>query len=290
MSLAAALSHALGTEVAAESERSVGGGSINSCVRFESAAGPLFVKHGDRSSLGMFQAEAEGLAELANARAVRIPQVLAVDEVDGIAFLALEWIDLRSGTSSSEKKLGELLAAQHRVTRDKFGWHRDNTIGSTPQANIESADWVEFLREQRLRPQLKLAESNGASEALIDSGERLCERLAHFFTDYRPSPSLLHGDLWGGNWGCDASGQPVLFDPAVYFGDREADIAMTHLFGGFGASFYSAYWGTWPLDKGVTSRVALYNLYHVLNHFNLFGGGYSQQALATIQRLLAELK
>jgi fructosamine-3-kinase len=186
--------------------------------------------------------------------------------------------------------LGELLAVQHRVTREKFGWHRDNTIGSTPQSNIESADWVEFLREQRLRPQLKLAENNGARADLIDSGERLCERLAHFFTDYRPAPSLLHGDLWGGNWASDAGGQPVLFDPAVYFGDREADIAMTHLFGGFGPSFYEAYWRTWPLDAGVTSRVALYNLYHVLNHFNLFGGGYAQQALAMTQRLLAELE
>ncbi|MFC4310612.1 fructosamine kinase family protein [Steroidobacter flavus] len=289
MPLAAALSRALGTEVAAGSERSVGGGSINSCARFESEAGPLFVKYGEPSSLAMFQAEADGLAELAKARAVRVPNVLAVDELEGIAFLALEWIDLRGGSSSSERKLGELLAAQHRVTRDKFGWHRDNTIGSTPQSNRETGDWVEFLREQRLRPQLTLAKSNGASKELIDSSERLCEQLALFFTDYRPVPSLLHGDLWGGNWGSDASGQPVLFDPAVYFGDREADLAMTRLFGGFGASFYSAYQSAWPLDAGATSRVTLYNLYHVLNHFNLFGGGYLRQALGMIQRLLAEL-
>lgn len=290
MSLAAALSRALGTEVAAGSERSVGGGSINSCARFESATGPLFVKYGDPSRLAMFQAEADGLAELAKARAVRVPAVLAIAELEGIALLALEWIDLRSGAAGSEKKLGELLATQHRVTREKFGWHRDNTIGSTPQSNREAADWVEFLREQRLRPQLLLAKSNGASTDLIDSGERLCERLTHFFTDYRPLPSLLHGDLWGGNWGSDTSGQPVLFDPAVYFGDREADLAMTRLFGGFGPSFYSAYQNAWPLDSGATSRVALYNLYHVLNHFNLFGAGYLRQALATIQRLLAELQ
>lgn len=289
MSLAAALGRALGTEVAAGSERPVGGGSINSCVRFESATGPLFVKYGAPSNLGMFQAEADGLTELTNARAVRIPRVLSVGELDGVAFLALEWIDLHSGTSSSEQKLGELLAAQHRVTREKFGWHRDNTIGSTPQSNRQAVDWVEFLREQRLRPQLKLAESNGAGANLIDAGESLCGRLAHFFADYRPSPSLLHGDLWGGNWGCDSNGQPVLFDPAVYFGDREADLAMTHLFGGFGSSFHTAYQNSWPLDAGATSRVALYNLYHVLNHFNLFGGGYSRQALGMIQRLLAEL-
>ena len=289
MSLAAALSRTLETEIAAGSERSVGGGSINSCARFESAIGPLFVKHGDASGLAMFQAEADGLRELAKACAVRVPKVLAVSEHDGMAFLALEWIDLRGGAPGSEKKLGELLAAQHRVTREKFGWHRDNTIGSTPQSNHEAADWEAFLREQRLRPQLKLAKSNGAGADLIDSGERLCERLGCFFTDYRPAPSLLHGDLWGGNWGSDPNGQPVLFDPAVYFGDREADLAMTRLFGGFGAAFYSAYQSVWPLDAAASTRVTLYNLYHVLNHFNLFGGGYLRQALAMTQRLLAEL-
>ena len=289
MSLAAALSRTLGTEVAAGSERRVGGGSINSCARFDSASGPVFVKYGDASCLEMFQAEAEGLAELAKARAIRVPEVLAVSEQDEQAFLALEWIDLRDAGSSSERRLGELLAAQHRVTREKFGWHRDNTIGSTPQANRETSDWVKFLREQRFRPQLTLAEGNGASANLIQGGERLCERLEAFFSDYRPSPSLLHGDLWGGNRGSDASGQPVVFDPAVYFGDREADLAMTRLFGGFGGSFYSAYESAWPLDIGASTRVTLYNLYHVLNHFNLFGGSYSRQALGMIQRLLAEL-
>jgi protein-ribulosamine 3-kinase len=290
MSLAAALSRALGCEVAADSQRRVSGGSINSCSRFESSRGPLFVKHGGPASLEMFQAEAEGLAELGRARCVRVPEVLAVGERDGVAFLALEWIELHSGGAGSEQKLGELLAAQHRVTRSKFGWHRDNSIGSTPQANRWTEDWVEFLRQQRLRPQLLLARDNGAEAKLIDSGERLCEQLGCFFTDYRPLPSLLHGDLWGGNWGADSSGQPVLFDPAVYFGDREADLAMTRLFGGFGAAFYAAYQATWPLDSGASARVELYNLYHVLNHFNLFGGAYARQALTMTQRLLAALK
>jgi fructosamine-3-kinase len=289
MSLAAALSRTLNCEVAAGSERQVAGGSINSCSRFESSRGPLFVKHGASASLEMFQAEAEGLAELARARAVRVPNVLAVSEHAGTAFLALEWIDLRSTSASSETNLGQALAAQHRVTAEKFGWHRDNTIGSTPQANGRTEDWVEFLRERRLQPQLALAKSNGAGADLLDSGLRLCEQLKHFFPGYHPQPSLLHGDLWGGNWGADASGQPVLFDPAVYFGDREADLAMTRLFGGFGASFYAAYHAAWPLDAGVPTRITLYNLYHVLNHFNLFGGGYSRQALGMIQRLLAEI-
>lgn len=289
MALAAALSRTLGCEVAAGSARQVSGGSINSCSRFDSTRGPLFVKHGDAANLQMFQAEVDGLAELSRARAVRVPDVLAIGEHDGTAFLALEWIDLHGASASSEAKLGERLAAQHRVTQEKFGWHRDNTIGSTPQANRLTDDWVEFLREQRLLPQLALASKNGAGPDLIDSGYALCERLKHFFVAYQPAPSLLHGDLWGGNWGVDASGHPVLFDPAVYFGDREADLAMTRLFGGFGPSFYAAYHAAWPLDAGVPARITLYNLYHVLNHFNLFGGGYSRQALAMTQRLLAEL-
>lgn len=290
MSLAQALSRALGSDVAADSERRVAGGSINSCARFESSRGPLFVKHGETSSLEMFRAEAEGLVELSNARAVRVPEVIAVGEHQGTAFLALEWIDLHNGSASSESKLGELLAAQHRVTRERFGWHRDNTIGSTPQVNRPGDDWVEFVRERRLLPQLALARRNGAGADLIDSGHRLCESLGRFLDGHRPLPSLLHGDLWGGNWGVDASGAPVLFDPAVYFGDREADLAMTRLFGGFGAPFYAAYEAAWPLDAGAATRVTLYNLYHVLNHFNLFGGGYQRQALSMIQRLLAQLK
>lgn len=238
----------------------------------------------------MFQAEAEGLAELSRAQAVRVPRVLAVSEHEGTAFLVLEWIDLRGTSAGSEAKLGEQLARQHRVTRDEFGWHRDNTIGSTPQTNRLTKDWVDFYRECRLQPQLALAKRNGAGADLIDGGHRLCEQLDRFFPGYAPTPSLLHGDLWGGNWGADASGQPVLFDPAVYFGDRETDLAMTRLFGGFGAQFHAAYQAAWPVDPGANTRITLYNLYHVLNHFNLFGGGYSRQALGMVQRLLAELK
>jgi fructosamine-3-kinase len=140
-----------------------------------------------------------------------------------------------------------------------------------------------------LRFQLELAARNGASARLRAQGERLCESLGAFFTSYRPAPSLLHGDLWGGNWGADADGLPVVFDPAVYFGDREADVAMTRLFGGFGPAFYAAYRSTWALDRGADVRTTLYNLYHVLNHFNLFGGGYAAQAERMVAQLLAEI-
>jgi fructosamine-3-kinase len=176
----------------------------------------------------------------------------------------------------------------HRVTGRSFGWRRDNTIGSTPQPNTPGNDWIAFWREQRLGFQLRLAERNGLSSALQAKGERLLERLEAFFRGYAPAPSLLHGDLWGGNHGYTVSGEPVVFDPAVYYGDREADLAMTELFGGFGAGFYAAYKEVWPLDSGYAVRKQLYNLYHVLNHANLFGGGYASQAEAMMERLLAE--
>lgn len=290
MELAAAIAEALGREVVASSEHRVSGGSINRCSGFDTADGPIFVKYGGAECLPAFDAEAAGLAVLASAKALRVPNVLAISVADETAFLVLEWIDLAPASARGEKLLGERLALQHRVTRDRFGWDRDNIIGSTPQSNRPCAQWIEFFRGQRLVPQLELARRNGAGAEVIDRGRQLCERLHVFFDAYRPVPSLLHGDLWGGNWGTDTNGEPVLFDPAVYFGDREADVAMTRLFGGFGASFYAAYQAAWPLEPGADVRVTLYNLYHVLNHFNLFGGGYLRQAQGMIQRLLAELK
>jgi protein-ribulosamine 3-kinase len=288
-SLEAALGRALGVPMAPEPTRSVAGGSINTAHRYESQRGPVFVKTGGQAAYEMFAAEAAGLSALAQTHTVRTPGVLAVGAWEQGVYIALEWIDLASATRSSEALLGEQLAQLHRTTQPDFGWRRDNTIGSTPQTNTPCADWTTFLRERRLRYQLDLAASRGAGRARRARGEVLCESLDAFFTDYSPRPSLLHGDLWGGNWSADRDGLPVVFDPAVYFGDREADIAMTRLFGGFGAAFYAAYQATWPLDAGASVRTTLYNLYHVLNHYNLFGGGYLAQARAMIDRLLAEV-
>jgi fructosamine-3-kinase len=284
---AAALFSATGRRVAAEPDASVGGGSINDCYRWASDQGPLFVKLASRERLGMFEAEAEGLAELAAAHALRVPRVLGLGESAGQSFLALEWIEFGARSAGSERLMGEQLAAQHRVSSSAFGWRRGNTIGSTPQLNDPEQDWVRFFVERRLRFQLELAARNGQAGRVIERGSLLCERAGQFFTTYRPVPSLLHGDLWGGNWATDATGQPVIFDPAVYYGDREADLAMTQLFGGFGREFYSAYEASWPLDRGAPARRDLYNLYHVLNHLNLFGGGYLRQAQSMIDQLLA---
>jgi fructosamine-3-kinase len=236
----------------------------------------------------MLEAESQGLRELGQAGAVRVPEVLGAGATEVSAWLALEWLALGARTAEAETALGEQLALQHQRRAQAFGWFRDNAIGSTPQRNEWSDDWVVFFRERRLRYQLELAIGNGAGSGLQRRGSRLLERLGGFFTTYQPVPSLLHGDLWSGNWGTDEQGAPVIFDPATYYGDRESDLAMTRLFGGFGADFYAAYAATWAPDPGARTRTSLYNLYHVLNHFNLFGGGYLAQARSMIDALLAE--
>jgi len=271
----------------------VHGGSINRCVRWPAAGGDAFVKIADAAGLAAYEAEAAGLRELAAAHALRVPAVLGVGEVDGQAVLALEWLDLSGeGVESDagcQARLGEGLAMQHRVSAARCGWHRDNTIGATPQQNAEDADWVRFFQQRRLGYQLDLAARNGLEPAIVERGRELCARCGAFFSSYRPRPSLLHGDLWGGNAGrLAATGEPVVYDPAVYYGDRETDLAMTRLFGGFGPAFYAAYQSAWPLDQAAGTRRTLYNLYHVLNHYNLFGGAYGRQAAGMIDRLLAE--
>lgn len=284
--IACAVGQATGRQFELTDLRQAGGGCINQGRALTGRDGRrFFVKLNDARHAAMFAAEAEGLAELDAAAAIRVPRPITHGISGNQAFLVLEWLDL--GGQGSGVDLGRRLANLHRTTREQFGWHRDNTIGSTPQPNTVASDWPTFFARQRLGYQLHLAERNGAPAPLLDAGERLIMELGHFFSGYRPIPSLLHGDLWGGNYGF-TDGQPVLFDPAVYFGDREADLAMTELFGGFPADFHAAYREAWPLDPGYATRKALYNLYHVLNHFNLFGGGYAGQAQAMIGRLLTQ--
>ena len=232
----------------------------------------------------MFEAEAEGLAEIAATKTIRVPRVLDCGIRDGQAYIELERLDLAHAGKHVEQKLGEQLAAMHRCTADQYGWHRDNTIGMTPQVNTRSDDWVEFFRERRLLFQLKLAERNGFTGELQTLGMQLAESLDTLFDRYEPEASLLHGDLWGGNWGA-VDGEPVIFDPAVYYGDRETDIAMTQVFGGFGRSFYDAYQSAWPMHEGFERRNWLYQLYHILNHLNLFGSGYLGRSLELLRKL-----
>lgn len=233
----------------------------------------------------MFEAEADGLNELRTAGEVRVPEVIDVGIENGQSYLVIEHLDLQRPSRDVERKFGQQLARLHRHTADRFGWFRDNTIGPTPQRNDWSDDWIDFFGELRLDFQVRLAARNGYD--LTDEGARLRKRLPELFDAYEPVASLLHGDLWGGNWAALPDGTPVLFDPAVYHGDREADLAMTELFGGFDPAFHAAYREAAPLDPGYPVRRDLYNLYHVLNHVNLFGGGYAGQAQRLIDRLLA---
>jgi len=241
-----------------------------------------FRKTGPASALPMFEAEVDGLNELRAAGEIRVPEVLDCGTDAGGSYLVLERLDLQQASRETERRFGQQLARLHRHTADRFGWFRDNTIGPTPQHNDWSDDWLQFFAELRLDFQVKLAGANGYD--LAAEGRQLAARLPELFSGYDPVPSLLHGDLWGGNWG-SVSGEPVIFDPAVYYGDRESDIAMSMLFGGFGREFYRAYEAEWPMAPGHEQRIRLYQLYHVLNHLNLFGSSYLGRARALFREL-----
>lgn len=266
----------------------VGGGDINQAFRLQAAGVDWFVKINRAALADMFAAEAAGLQELAAQQLIKIPSVACHGSVGNQAFLVLEYIELAGLRGDASARFGTQLAALHRIPQAYFGWHIDNTIGSTPQHNQRGYDWVEFWRNQRLGKQLQFAADNGFTGKLQRNGAKLLEKFPTLFSDYRPQPSLLHGDLWGGNASADAQGNPVIYDPACYYGDRETDIAMTELFGGFSRDFYAAYNGEYPLDANYSIRKTLYNLYHILNHVNLFGGSYLGQAENMIERLLAE--
>ncbi len=279
---------ASGTPFAAQDRITLGGGCINRCYRLRGEPFDVFVKLNGLDRLVMFEAEAAALIELAASDTVRVPQPLCWGTLDQHAYLVLEYLALGRLDDSTQAVLGRQLAALHRIPKSYFGWTADNTIGTTPQLNSRTTDWAAFWRDQRLGYQLELAARsghNGHYGSLMAKGERLLAKLDRFFSDYPVTPSLLHGDLWSGN-AAAAGGEPVLYDPASYYGDREADLAMTELFGGFSNAFYAAYNKAYPVHEGYPSRRVLYNLYHVLNHLNLFGGGYQAQAEAMLDRLL----
>jgi fructosamine-3-kinase len=246
----------------------VGGGCIHECYRVEIGGRSFFLKTNDESHADNFVSEADGLAALRSA-GMRAPEPVSHGTAGGKAYLLLEFLVLQGKRDFAA--LGRMLAEAHRAPGPRFGWSRDNYIGATPQANGWCDDWAEFWRERRLRPQLALAERNGFDLRFDEDP----------LGNHSPRPALLHGDLWSGNAGFTQEG-PVVFDPAVYYGDREADLAMTELFGGFPREFYEAYEETYPLDAGYRRRKHLYNLYHLLNHLNLFGAGYLSQVKETL--------
>ncbi len=274
-----------GIEAEPSEATAIGGGSISRAYRVPSNQGPLFVKLNHAAGVVMFEAEADGLQALQDGGALAVPAVYCVGSVAETAYLFLEWLDFGTKSVAAECALGRGLARQHRISSENFGWRRDNTIGSTHQPNDPHDSWIVFLRKRRLGFQLSLAADKGLPRADQQAGAALLGGLEKFFAGEAPVPSLLHGDLWSGNWGSTTSDVPYVFDPAVYFGDREADLAMTRLFGGFTRVFYDAYMTEWPLPPGWDTRVDLYNLYHLLNHFNLFGNSYLPQISAVLARL-----
>lgn len=282
--VAESISQATGMAFRVERDWAVGGGSINRVSVLEGSGQRYFVKRNDADRLEMFQAEFEGLAEIAATETVRVPNPVCLGSAGDRAYLVLEYLDLESPTDDHAERLGRLLAEMHRHRSERFGWHRDNTIGTTSQPNEWDDDWITFLRDRRLGHQFRLLGDPGLS----DMWATLSRRLPEFFVRYSPQPSLIHGDLWGGNWSGLPGGEPVIFDPATYYGDREMEIAMTELFGGFPAAFHNAYNDAWPLDEGYGRRKPLYLLYHVLNHANLFGGGYVGQARRLLSGLLGD--
>ena len=270
------------------SHDATGGGCINQTYRIRGQDNrQFFVKLNAANMLAMFAAEAVGLSEITATQTIRVPQPIAHGTANTHSFLVLEYLELSNHGNAA--LLGEQLAELHHCSAQQFGFTQDNFIGTTPQQNVWQDNWIDFWREQRLGFQLQLAAQNGHGGKLQTLGEKLLDALPAFFIGYTPQPVLLHGDLWSGNHAFLADGTPVIFDPAPYYGDRECDLAITELFGGYAADFYAAYRAAYPLDAGYATRRDLYNLYHILNHANLFGGGYARQAEGMMQRLLSNL-
>jgi fructosamine-3-kinase len=281
-----AVAQALGAEVAAA--RALSGGDINDAFRVDLADGRrVFVKVNARAPRDMFAAEARGLLWLAEARALRVPRVLACSEPEdeGPAFLALEYLEPAPRASGFDAALGHGLAALHRYGAPTHGLDHANYIGRLPQDNTPAPDWPTFYRDRRLQPQLQMAERRGLVTARMRTGfEGLFARMTEVVGPAEP-PARLHGDLWGGNLHTDERGAPCLIDPAVYGGHREMDLAMMRLFGGFTQATFDAYMEAWPLADGWEHRVPLYQLYPLMVHVNLFGAGY----VGSVERALSQI-
>ena len=261
----------------------VSGGCINNGGRIETSQGVFFLKWNVAGKYpGMFRAEADGLTLLRANSSLKIPTVIASGEAEDFQFLILEFISQAKQSKGYWESLGEQLATLHKKSSRQFGLASHNYIGSLPQRNNFHSNWLDFFREERLKPQAEMAYTNGKfGKEVLHQLDRLYKRLPELIIDGKPS--LLHGDLWSGNLIVENTGNPCLIDPAVYYRNREIEIAFTRLFGGFDAKFYSSYESAFPLENGFKSRVDLYNLYPLLVHVNLFGGGYVNQVVSILR-------
>lgn len=279
------ISQVSSTKFQVESSRSVSGGCINQGYAVTGNGLTYFVKINQASQVAMFEAEAFGLKQMLLTRTIRVPEPICWGIAENSSYLVMEWLEFGRGTTQAWEEMGRKLASMHKAGgSDKFGWERNNTIGSTPQINTWTENWADFFAEHRIGYQLHLAKRKGGN---FPDYSQVVEIVKDFLADRTPEPSLVHGDLWSGNAAVLETGEPVILDPATYYGDREVDIAMTELFGGFPAAFYRGYNEIFPLDEGYGQRKTLYNLYHILNHFNLFGGGYGSQANQMLGQILS---
>lgn len=286
--IASGIGRSLGRAVTADAIEPVAGGCIHRALRLRSGRDVWFVKLNAADRRAMFATEARGLATLAAQAALVVPDVVCFGSDARHAWLVLDWLDLVPLDAKTAAALGEGLAALHAIGSGSFGFEEDNWLGTTRQCNGRLPTWTEFLRERRLLPQWELARVNGADGSLLDAVGWVIERLSDLLEDHVPPPSLVHGDLWSGNAAATRDGRPAVFDPAPFFGDRETDLALAELFGGFPPEFHRSYRASRRVDDDYPRRRDLYQLYHVLNHFNLFGGGYEAHALALARRLAGQ--
>ncbi|EAR08993.1 fructosamine kinase family protein [Reinekea blandensis] len=257
------------------------GGQINQAYRVEGSGPSLFVKLQRTDDADFFTEEARALTELSEVGGLSTPKVLAQSAVGDVQALVLTWCDLSGLPAAGFFMAGQQLARCHQVTQTSCGWYADNLLGTTVQPNDWQSNWGDFFIEQRLTPLIHQLDEPALTRRLPD-----LTAFHDCFREYQPAASLLHGDLWSGNLAGDKQGRPVFFDPASYYGDRETDLALTELFGGFPAEFYQGYEAVWPLDAGYPRRRPWYQLYHILNHALIFGGAYLSDAQHRLERVL----
>lgn len=285
----ALLSKALGQDVTITSTSSVGGGCINQAQTLNLSNGQrIFLKSNPSPPPQMFETEARGLNLLASAKdGPRVPKVIALDESTPASFLVMEYLEETSPEPDYFERFGRAFAELHRVTQKQYGLDHDNFIGSTPQINTEDADGIGFFRDQRLGFQQQLARKRNLLPTDTDKQlDDLRDRLAEFLDISGEQPALVHGDLWSGNHFAGPDGNPCIFDPAAHFGLRESDLAMTELFGRMPNAFYDAYQEAFPQNPGYAERKIIFNLYHLLNHLNLFGSSYLGSVQSAVRHFI----